>query len=180
MQYKHQSQQFITTTLKNVSEEIKSAFICTIQKLYMKKNLVVLFSALTLVSSVEAAVVKPVSSEPTPVTSCITPEHFSTMSVKEFQKATGKKMNFVQKVAFKAAQKANRKAGGTGKSQLIAVLACFFAGVFGVHRFYLGYTWQGIVQLLTLGGFGIWALIDFIRLLTGDLQPKNGPYEKTL
>jgi hypothetical protein len=31
-----------------------------------------------------------------------------------------------------------------------------------------------------LGGFGIWALIDFIRILIGDLKPKNGEYEKTL
>jgi len=37
-----------------------------------------------------------------------------------------------------------------------------------------------IVQLLTLGGCGIWALIDMIRIITGDLQPKDGEYEKTL
>ena len=53
-------------------------------------------------------------------------------------------------------------------------------GGLGVHRFYLGYTWQGIVQLLTLGGCGIWALIDFIRIITGSLQPKDGEYETTL
>jgi TM2 domain-containing membrane protein YozV len=66
------------------------------------------------------------------------------------------------------------------KVLLTAVLLCFFLGALGIHRFYLGYTWQGIVQLLTLGGFGIWALIDFIRILIGDLKPKNGEYEKTL
>ena len=63
-----------------------------------------------------------------------------------------------------------------GKSQLVAGLLCFFLGVLGVHRFYLGYTWQGVVQLLTLGGFGIWALIDLIRIIIGDLQPKGGTY----
>jgi TM2 domain-containing membrane protein YozV len=66
------------------------------------------------------------------------------------------------------------------KVLLTAVLLCFFLGALGIHRFYLGYTWQGIVQLLTLGGFRIWALIDFIRILIGDLKPKNGEYEKTL
>lgn len=71
-------------------------------------------------------------------------------------------------------------AAASGKSQLTAVLLCFFLGGLGIHRFYLGYTWQGVVQLLTLGGLGIWALIDFIRILTGDLQPKNGSYSKTL
>jgi TM2 domain-containing membrane protein YozV len=67
-----------------------------------------------------------------------------------------------------------------GKSQLVALLLCFFLGGIGIHRFYLGYTWQGVVQLLTLGGCGIWALIDFIRIIIGDLQPKDGTYDKTL
>lgn len=70
--------------------------------------------------------------------------------------------------------------GGKGKSQLVAVLLAFFLGGLGIHRFYLGYTWQGVVQLLTLGGLGIWALIDFIRILIGDLKPKDGEYAKTL
>lgn len=69
---------------------------------------------------------------------------------------------------------------GSDKSQVTALLLVIFLGLLGVHRFYLGYTWQGVVQLLTLGGFGIWALIDLIRIITGDLQPKNGTYSKTL
>lgn len=69
---------------------------------------------------------------------------------------------------------------GGEKSQLIALILCALVGGIGIHRFYLGYTWQGIVQLLTLGGCGIWALIDLIRIITGDLQPKNGSYDKTL
>jgi len=71
-------------------------------------------------------------------------------------------------------------AAASGKSQLTATLLCFFLGGIGVHRFYLGYTWQGVVQILTLGGLGIWSLIDFIRILIGDLQPKDGSYSKTL
>lgn len=71
-------------------------------------------------------------------------------------------------------------AAGGGKSQLIALLICFFVGGIGIHRFYLGYTWQGVVQLLTLGGCGIWALIDLIRIITGDLKPKNGEYTDKL
>ncbi len=65
-----------------------------------------------------------------------------------------------------------------GKSQLVAVLLCFFFGIIGVHRFYLGYIGIGIIQLLTLGGCGIWALIDLIMIITGDLKPKNGDYGK--
>lgn len=67
----------------------------------------------------------------------------------------------------------------SGKSQIVAAILCFFLGGLGIHRFYLGYTWQGVVQLLTGGGCGIWALIDFIRILIGDLGPKTGSYAKT-
>lgn len=66
------------------------------------------------------------------------------------------------------------------KSQLVALLLCWFVGIIGIHRFYLGYTWQGIVQILTLGGLGIWTLIDFVRIILGTLKPKNGEYDKTL
>ena len=71
-------------------------------------------------------------------------------------------------------------AAGSGKSQVVALILVALIGGLGIHRFYLGYTWQGIVQLLTLGGCGVWALIDLIRIITGDLQPKDGSYSKTL
>jgi hypothetical protein len=64
------------------------------------------------------------------------------------------------------------------KSQLTALLLSIFVGWLGVHRYYLGYIWQGVVQTLTFGVFGIWTLIDLIRIATGDLQPKSGPYGK--
>ena len=68
----------------------------------------------------------------------------------------------------------------SGKSQVVALVLGLLVGGLGVHRFYLGYTWQGVVQLLTAGGCGIWALIDIIRIATGDLKPKGGRYSKTL
>jgi hypothetical protein len=67
-------------------------------------------------------------------------------------------------------------AASGGKSQIAALLLCWFVGIIGIHRFYLGYTWQGIVQILTLGGLGIWTLVDLIRIITGDLKPKDGEY----
>lgn len=69
---------------------------------------------------------------------------------------------------------------GDGKSQVIALILCIFVGVLGIHRFYLGYTLEGVLQLLTGGGCGVWALIDLIRIITGDLKPKNGDYTETL
>lgn len=53
-------------------------------------------------------------------------------------------------------------------------LLCFFLGVFGVHRFYVGKIGTGIVQLLTLGGFGIWALIDLVMIIVGNFKDKDG------
>lgn len=77
-----------------------------------------------------------------------------------------------------AANSSNANAAG-GKSQIIALVLVVLLGYVGVHRFYLGYTWQGVVQLLTGGGCGIWALIDLVRIITGSLQPKDGSYDKT-
>ena len=64
------------------------------------------------------------------------------------------------------------------KSQTTALILAIIVGWVGVHRYYLGYIWQGVVQTLTLGVWGIWTLIDIIRIATGDLQPKSGPYGK--
>lgn len=81
----------------------------------------------------------------------------------------------------KEQKKESKKATKSGgKSQLIALILCLLVGTLGIHRFYLGYIGIGIIQLLTFGGFGIWTLIDLIRIVIGDLEPKDGPYDETL
>ena len=60
------------------------------------------------------------------------------------------------------------------KSRLVALLLCWFLGVFGVHRFYVGKTGTGIVQLLTLGGLFVWALIDFVMIIVGSFTDADG------
>jgi len=64
-----------------------------------------------------------------------------------------------------------------GNNKTVAILLSFFLGGLGVDRFYLGYTGLGVLKLFTLGGFGIWALIDLIRIIVGNLKPKDGEYE---
>ena len=60
------------------------------------------------------------------------------------------------------------------KLKLTAILLCFFLGSLGIHRFYLGYTLIGVIQLLTFGGFFIWAILDLIRLIIGSLKDSEG------
>lgn len=62
----------------------------------------------------------------------------------------------------------------TDKRRLPALLLCFWFGVFGAHRFYVGKIWTGLFQLVTLGGLGIWTLIDFIMIIIGAFTDKDG------
>ncbi len=104
----------------------------------------------------------------------------NTLTMESTQVVTTQQSNgFIAKVQqFASETFKSAKAIITGqvspKSQLIALLLCLFVGGLGIHRFYLGYTTIGVIQLLTLGGLGIWVLIDLIRLITGDLKPKDG------
>lgn len=60
------------------------------------------------------------------------------------------------------------------KDWLTALLLCLFVGVLGVHRFYTGRTGSGVAMLLTLGGCGIWTLVDLIMIITGSYTDAAG------
>jgi TM2 domain-containing membrane protein YozV len=60
------------------------------------------------------------------------------------------------------------------RSRLVALLFCILLGVFGVHRFYVGKIGTGILMLVTIGGLGIWALIDLILIAVGSFRDKEG------
>jgi TM2 domain-containing membrane protein YozV len=62
----------------------------------------------------------------------------------------------------------------TDKRILPALLLCFFVGFLGVHRFYVGKVGTGLLMLFTLGGFGLWTLIDFIMIVCGSFKDKAG------
>ncbi|MEU4219023.1 TM2 domain-containing protein [Actinoplanes sp. NPDC026623] len=66
-------------------------------------------------------------------------------------------------------------AAATGsKSWIATLLLCLFVGSLGVHRFYVGKIGTGILMLITLGGLGIWTLIDFIMIAVGKFSDKQG------
>jgi TM2 domain-containing membrane protein YozV len=46
------------------------------------------------------------------------------------------------------------------KSRRLACALWCVCGIFGGHRFYLGDTGRSIVMLFTLGGLGLWTLVD--------------------
>ena len=60
------------------------------------------------------------------------------------------------------------------KGYVPMILLCFFLGGLGVHRFYAGKVGTGILMLLTLGGLGIWTLIDFVIIVLGNFKDADG------
>ena len=65
-------------------------------------------------------------------------------------------------------------AGISPKSRTVATVLCFVVGVLGIHRFYVGKNGTGVAMILTLGGLGVWVLIDLIMLLVGSFRDKEG------
>jgi hypothetical protein len=60
------------------------------------------------------------------------------------------------------------------KKRLLTTILCAAFGIFGAHRFYVGKTKSGLLQLLTIGGLGIWYAIDILILLFGEFTDSDG------
>jgi hypothetical protein len=64
--------------------------------------------------------------------------------------------------------------GISPKDRNTVILLCYFAGIFGAHRFYLGKILTGALMLLTLGGITVWWCIDFAFSITRPYSDSKG------
>ncbi|KAF9195333.1 hypothetical protein BGZ51_002848 [Haplosporangium sp. Z 767] len=60
------------------------------------------------------------------------------------------------------------------RSYPIAIILSIIFGYFGIDRFYLGYIITGLLKFITVGGFGIWYVVDIILIAIGALPDHNG------
>jgi len=60
------------------------------------------------------------------------------------------------------------------KKKITTLLLAIFLGGLGIHRFYVGKTGTGLIQLFTLGGCGVWALVDIVMIAMGKFLDKQG------
>lgn len=59
------------------------------------------------------------------------------------------------------------------QSKMMMALICWFLGIYGIHRLMMGYpNWW--LQLITLGGCGVWTIIDLINIFTGKMPMADG------
>jgi TM2 domain-containing membrane protein YozV len=58
------------------------------------------------------------------------------------------------------------------KDPQTALIISIFLGGYGIDRFYIGDTGLGVGKLLTCGGLGIWAIIDWFNIQK-DTREKN-------
>ena len=60
------------------------------------------------------------------------------------------------------------------KDFVITLLICVFLGGLGVHRFFVDKIGTGILMLITLGGLGLWWIIDIILIVIGSFEDSEG------
>ena len=64
--------------------------------------------------------------------------------------------------------------GNSEKKLGNCLLLFLFLGYLGAHRFYVGKVGTALLYIITLGGLGIWAIVDFILIVVGNFKDKEG------
>ena len=60
------------------------------------------------------------------------------------------------------------------KNRTADLLLAIFLGEFGIHRFYEGKIFTGILWLISAGLFGVGWVVDIIFIIVGSAKDKNG------
>jgi len=59
------------------------------------------------------------------------------------------------------------------QEKIVMILVCWFLGTLGIHRLMMGYkNWW--VMLITLGGCGIWEIIDLVQIIMDKMPMADG------
>ncbi|WP_240532060.1 TM2 domain-containing protein [[Mesomycoplasma] collis] len=60
------------------------------------------------------------------------------------------------------------------KSRAALTILSYFLGGLGIDRFYAGRIALGIFKIITLAGFGVWWIVDFVLAVTGNMKDASG------
>jgi TM2 domain-containing membrane protein YozV/two-component sensor histidine kinase len=82
------------------------------------------------------------------------------------------------KRSYSATQMADRRRDPSvsKSSRGIALLLAIVLGILGAHRFYVGRVGTGLAMLFTLGGLGVWWIVDIVMVATGQLKDMDGKW----
>lgn len=80
----------------------------------------------------------------------------------------------IKSLGGKSMEEKNLEEQVSEKNRLATLLFCLFLGSLGIHRFYVGKVGTGILMLITLGGLGVWTMIDLIMIVVGSFKDKEG------
>lgn len=61
------------------------------------------------------------------------------------------------------------------KDKVILIILSYLLGIFGIDRMYLGCWVSGFFKLITLGGLGIWYLIDLLMIMVNAFNYSQSP-----
>jgi hypothetical protein len=65
------------------------------------------------------------------------------------------------------------------KDPTTALIISIFGGAYGIDRFYIGDTGLGVGKLLTCGGLGIWAIVDWFQIQGATKEKNRIAFENT-
>ncbi|MGL4231072.1 MAG: NINE protein [Casimicrobium sp.] len=100
---------------------------------------------------------------------------------RDFRDANGRRImrrDAEDKRSYSATQMANRRRDPSvsKSSRGIALLLAIVLGLFGAHRFYVGRVGTALAMLFTLGGLGIWWIVDIVMVACGQLKDMDGKW----